>query len=54
MIFPINFDFVNDLFGEYRGYETRYLPVEKDAIHVIRHYINKEIDSRVFVYAFVN
>jgi len=44
----MSFDYVNDLFGEYRGYETRYTPVEKHAIDVIRQYVNKEIDSKTF------
>lgn len=39
---------MNDLFGEYRGYETRYTPLENHAIDTIRKYFKKEIDSKTF------
>lgn len=44
----MSFDYVNDLFGEYRGYETRYTLLENHAIDTIRKYFNKEIDSKTF------
>lgn len=45
----MSFDYVNDLFGEYRGYETRYTTLEDHAIDTIRKYFNKMTDSKVFV-----
>lgn len=44
----MSFDYVNDLFGEYRGYETRFTPLENHAIDTIRKYFNKDIDSKSF------
>lgn len=45
----MSFDYVNDIFGKSRGgHETRYTPVERQAISVIRQYFNKEIDSKAF------
>lgn len=44
----MSFDYVNDMFGEYRGYETRFTPLENHAIDTIRKYFNKEIDSKAF------
>lgn len=44
----MSFDYVNDMFGEYRGYETRYSHLEYHAIDIIRKYFNKEIDSNSF------
>lgn len=44
----MSFDYVNDLFGEYRGYETQDTPLENHAIDTIRKYFNKEIDPKSF------
>ncbi len=44
----MSFDYVNDLFGEYRDYETRYTPIENYAIDTIRKYFKKEIGSKAF------
>lgn len=44
----MSFDYIHDLFGEYRGYETRYTTLEKQAIGIIRQYHNHQIDSRNF------
>lgn len=44
-------DYVSDLFGEYRGYETRYTPVEKQAIRTIRQYYHEQINAKDFAEA---
>jgi len=44
----MSFDYVSDLFGEYRGYNTRYTHLENFAIETIRKCFNKEIDSKTF------
>ena len=41
-------NYLNDPFGEYRGYNTRYTPHEKHAIVVIRQFYNQEIDKNTF------
>ena len=44
----MSYDYLNDIFGEHRGHDTRYTPHEKHAIEVIRLFYNNEIDRQAF------
>jgi len=44
----MSYDYLDDLFGKFRGHKTRYTELEEYAIDVIRQYYNREIDSKTF------